>query len=469
MKGRSGRPRRPSSPGSRSVPCYTVLAVPETHYAMTGDGNHIAYQVVGEGPPDIVYANSFMSHVEVSWEYAPAASFYERMASFSRLVLFDRRGTGLSDPIIGRFDMDDRTADLCAVMDALALESAVLLGSSEGAMACSYFAAMHPERVAALVLFSSVVFMMTDDEPDWAWKREFFEQFLDAIDETWADTSGANVVFVNPGLADDPDALAWYARYFRLSASPSLVRSLMRHKAEVDIRPLLPGIDVPTLVLHRVDEAWISVESGRYVASNIPGARLVELPGTDHYIWEQNAAAVADEIEEFLTGVRRGRDVSRALKTLVFTDIVGSTDRARELGDERWHRLLDRHEALVQRQVTRFDGRFVKSTGDGVLATFDRPGGAIRCGLAIREAIRGLGLSIRIGVHTGEVEVRGDDIGGIAVHTAARVQHLAEPDEVLVSRTVADLVAGSDISFTPRGTHTLKGVPGEWQLLAVES
>ena len=204
------------------------------------------------------------------------------------------------------------------------------------------------------------------------------------------------------------------------------------------------------------------------MASNIPGARLVELPGTDHYIWEQNAGVVADEIEEFLTGVRRGREVSRTLKTLVFTDIVGSTDRARELGDERWHQLLDRHEAVVQRQITRFEGRFVKSTGDGVLATFDGPGRAIRCGLAFREALRGLGLRIRIGVHTGEVEVRGDDIGGIAVHTAARVEALAQPDEVLVSRTVADLVAGSDISFTPRGTHTLKGVPGEWQLLAVQ-
>jgi pimeloyl-ACP methyl ester carboxylesterase len=425
---------------------------------VTSDDNHIAFQVVGDGPPDIVYASSFMGHVEVSWEYARAASFYERMASFSRLVLFDRRGTGLSDPIVGHFDMDDRTADLSAVMDALDLDKAVLMGSSEGAMACSYFAAMHPERVAALVFFSPVVAMVTDDESGSAWKRDFFELFLASIDETWADPSGANAVLVNPGLADDPDALAWYARYFRLSASPSLVRSLLRHNAEIDIRPLLSSIDVPTLVLHRVDEAWVSVESGRYVARSIPGARLVELPGTDHYIWEQNAAVVADEIEEFLTGVRRGRDVSRTLKTLVFTDIVGSTECARELGDERWRQLLDRYEALVQRQITRFEGRLVKSTGDGVLVTFDGPGRAIRCGLAIREAMRGLGLSVRIGVHTGEVEVRGDDVGGIAVHTAARVQDLAQPDEVLVSRTVADLVAGSDITFTPRGTHALKGV-----------
>jgi class 3 adenylate cyclase len=327
---------------------------------------------------------------------------------------------------------------------------------------------MHPERVAALVFFSPVVVMVNDDESGPAWTREFFEMFLASIDETWADPSGANVVLVNPGLGDDPDALAWYARYFRLSASPSLVRSLLRHNAEVDIRPLLATIDVPTLVLHRVDESWVSVESGRYVARTIPGARLVELPGTDHYIWEQNADAVAEEIEDFLTGVRRGRGVSRTLKTLVFTDIVGSTERAHELGDERWHQLLDRHEALVQRQITRFEGGFVKSTGDGVLATFDGPGRAIRCALAIREAMRGLGLIVRIGVHTGEVEVRGDDIGGIAVHTAARVQAIAQPDEVLVSRTVADLVAGSDITFSSRGIHTLKGVPGEWQLFAVE-
>ena len=460
---------RISAVGPFSAECASVTDMPETRYAKTADGAHIAYQVVGEGPPDIVYANSFMSHIEVSWEYSPAVSFYQRMASFSRLVLFDRRGTGLSDPIVGHFDMDDRTADLRAVTDALALDTAVLMGSSEGALACSYFAAMHPERVSALVLFSPAVAMVTDDESGPIWTREFFELFLDSIEANWADPTGAHVLWVNPGLADDPDARAWYARYFRLSASPSLVRALVRHNAEIDVRPLLPSIHVPTLVLHRVDEAWIGIESARYIARTIPGARLVELPGTDHYIWEQNAAAVVDEIEEFLTGVRRGREVARTLKTLVFTDIVGSTDHARELGDERWHQLLDRHEAVVRRQVTRFEGCFVKSTGDGVLATFHGPARAIRCALAIREATRGLGLSVRIGVHTGEVEVRGDDIGGISVHTAARVQSLAHPDEVWVSRTVTDLVAGSGIDFADRGEHELKGVPGTWRLFAVKS
>jgi class 3 adenylate cyclase len=440
--------------------------VPEINYARSADGVHVAYQVLGDGPPDVVYANSFMSHIEVSWDYPPAVRFYERIAAFSRLVLFDRRGTGLSDPIVEHFTMEDRTDDIRAVMDAVDIDRAVLLGSSEGAMACVYFAALHPARVSALILFSPFIAGLTDDEYSWAWTQESVDVLFGGLENAWA--TGAGVELTNPSLVDDADARAWYARYFRLSASPSLVRTLMRHNLEVDVRDVLPAIGVPTLVLHRTDETWLDVGYGRYAASKIPGARLVELAGTDHYIWEQNSDAVAEEIEEFLTGVRRSRGPERSLKTVVFTDIVGSTERAREVGDERWRKLLDRHEAALQRQIARFEGQLVKTTGDGALALFDGPARAIRCGLAVREAMRGLGLEVRAGVHTGEVELRGDDVGGIAVHIAARVAASAGTGEVLVSRTVADLIAGSDVQLTDRGEYELKGIPERWRLFAVD-
>jgi class 3 adenylate cyclase len=415
-----------------------------------------------------VYANSYMGHVEVSWEYPPAATFYERMARLGRLVLFDRRGTGLSDPISGPYDIEDRSADLRAVLDALDLERPVLLGSSEGGMTCTHFAALNPDRVAALILFATTVKGVADDECPWAWPQEFYDLFLASIEDTWGDPTGAYVVFTNPSLADDPAARAWYARYFRLSASPSLARMLIEATVNVDVRHLLPMVKVPTLVLHRTDESWLRVEGSRYVASRIPDAKLVELPGTDHYIWEQNAADVVDEIEEFVTGVRRERDPLRTLKTMVFTDIVGSTTQASAMGDERWRQLLDRHETLARRQIDRFGGDTVKSTGDGMLATFDSPARAIRSALAVREAVRGLDLTLRIGIHTGEVELRDRDIGGIAVHVASRVQSLAEPGAILVSRTVADLVAGSDIRLADRGEHELRGVHGTWRLFEVE-
>ncbi len=440
--------------------------IPEIKYARTADGVHVAYQVVGDGPLPVVYANSFMSHIEVSWEYPRAVRFYERMAAFCRLVLFDRRGTGLSDPIVESFTMEDRIADITSVMDAVGLERAVLLGSSEGAASCAYFAALHPERVSALILFSSFVTGLADEECPWALSQEFVDLFDDARDAEW--TLEEAVQAMNPSIADDAEACSWYMRYFRLSASPSLARKLMRHNFRVDIRALLPTIDVPTLVLHRTNEAMLNIEWGRYAARKIPGARLVELPGTDHYIWEQNSDAVAEEIEEFLTGVRRGRETERTLKTLLFTDIVGSTDRARAIGDEPWRQLLDRQDAAAHRQLARFQGRFVKSTGDGVLATFDGPAAAIRCALAIREAMRGLGLEVRAGVHTGEVELRGDDDGGIAVHIAARVASTAAAGDVLVSRTVADLIAGSGMKLTDRGEHDLKGIPERWRLFAVD-
>jgi pimeloyl-ACP methyl ester carboxylesterase len=349
--------------------------MPVTQYARTGDGAHIAYQVLGDGPPDIVYASSFLGHIEVSWEYPPAVRFYERMAGFSRLAIFDRRGTGLSDPLVGGFTIEDRSADLGAVIDAVGMSRPVLLGSSEGGMTCTHYAALNPDRVAGLILFSTTVAILVAEDAPWSWSREFFEAFLNSIEPSFSDPTGTGVVLVNPSLADDADARAWYARYFRLSASPWLVRTLLRGVVTADVRGLFPLVRAPTLVLHRRDESWTRVEGSRYVADHIPGAKLVELAGTDHYIWEQNAGAVVEEIEEFVTGVRREPDTHRRVKSLVFTDIVASTARALELGDERWRRLLERHESLVRRQIERFDGRFVQSTGDGALATFDsRPG-----------------------------------------------------------------------------------------------
>jgi pimeloyl-ACP methyl ester carboxylesterase len=444
-----------------------VVLVPVTRYARTDDGVAVAYQVVGDGPLDIVYANSFMSHVEVLWDYPRAARFCERMAAFSRLILFDRRGTGLSDPIVDRFTMDDRVSDLAAVMDAVGLDQAVLLGSSEGAAACTSFAAVHPERVTSLVLFSPAFVTVADRESPWAWSSEYHDLILATLDDAWATGTGLEVI--NPSLADDAEARSWYARYFRMSASPGLARALMRHNATMDVRSLLATIEVPTLLLHRTDETWISVEQSRYAARNMRHATLVELPGTDHYIWEQDSHAVTEEIEEFLTGVRRHRPAERALVTLVFTDIVRSTDRVHQLGDERWNELLNRQEAAANRQLTRFDGTWVKNTGDGMFATFASPVRAIRCALAIREASRGLGIEIRAGIHTGEVERRpGDDLGGIAVHIAARVAACAAPSEVLVSRTVADLIAGSEVHLIDRGVHELKGIPDGWRLYSAE-
>jgi pimeloyl-ACP methyl ester carboxylesterase len=445
-----------------------VIEARETHYAKTADGVHVAYQVVGDGPPDVVYASSFMGHAEVSWEYPPAARFYGSMAQFCRLVLFDRRGTGLSDPIVGDFSIEERTADIGAVLDAEGLQAPVLLGSSEGATSCAYFTATHPDRVSALILFSPFTGGLQQEEFPWAWHPDFFKFFLASVDEAWADPSGGTLALVNPSLAADVDARAWYARYFRLSASPALVKTLMIHNESVDIRSVLPTISVPTLVLHRTEETWVNVEYGRFMARSIPGAKLVELPGTDHYIWEQNAGDVVEEIEEFLTGVRRGRQGQRALKTVLFSDVVHSTDKVAEIGDEAWRQLLDRYESGLQRQVARFDGRFVKTTGDGMLACFDGPARAIRCALAIRESTRGFGLGVRIGIHTGEVELREDDVGGIAVHITARVQEHAGSGDVLVSRTITDLVAGSGIEFEDRGEHELKGIPGSWKLFAVK-
>ncbi len=444
-----------------------VIDAHETHYAKTRDGVHVAYQVVGEGPIDIVYANSWCSHVELSWDNPAIARFYERLSSLGRLLLFDKRGTGLSDPMTGVPTIEDRMDDIRAVMDAVGSEQAVLFGTSEGGATCSVFAATYPERTLALVMFSPFIIGIADDECPWAWTEDFWNAVLDIMGEQWGTPDGSGVEFVTPSLTGNQSAKEWYGRYYRAAVSPAMASALLHMNTKIDIRPVLPTIQAPTLVLHRADEMWVNVNYGRYAAAKIPGAKLVELDGTDHFPWEQDAEAVVGEIEEFLTGRRSAPETDRVLVTVMFTDIVDSTTRAASSGDQAWTELLDSHDNMVRRQLARYGGLEIKTTGDGFLATFDGPARAIQAALAIRAGATRMGLNIRSGLHTGEIERRGADIGGIAVHLGQRVSATATSGEVLVSSTVKDLVAGSNIEFIDRGEHVLKGVPGSWRLFAV--
>jgi class 3 adenylate cyclase/pimeloyl-ACP methyl ester carboxylesterase len=433
---------------------------PETRYAKSGDV-HIAYQVVESGPTDLVLVPGFISHIEEWWEEPLSARFLERLASFSRLILFDKRGTGLSDREAGVPTLEQRMDDVRAVLAAAGSERAAVLGVSEGGAMSALFAATYPERTAALVLYGTFAEFCS-----WVPTPEHLEHFLHAIDEGWG--TGRSLPHFAPSVADDSRFRRWWARYERLGASPGAAMALMRMNSEIDVRHVLPAIRVPTLVLHRTGDVTVDVEAGRYQAAHIPGATYVELPGVDHLPFVGDAEAVLDEIEEFLTGARPVAEPDRVLATVLFTDVVGSTELAARLGDRRWRDLLDAHHAAVRRQLARFRGREVKTVGDGFLATFDGPARAIRCADAIRASVRTLGLEVRAGLHTGEVELIGDDVGGIAIHVGARVAALAGPGEVLVSSTVKDLVAGSGLRFEDRGTHRLKGVPEGWRLFAVE-
>jgi len=357
--------------------------------------------------------------------------------------------------------------DMRAVMDAVDSKSVALLGTSEGAATSVVFAATYPEHTTAMVLFSPFIIGLADEECPWAWTADFWELMSTAMENTWGTPDGSGVEFCTPSLIGDESAREWYAHYWRSAASPASALALLRVNTQIDIRPVLRTVRVPTLVLQRTDETWVNINYGRYTAEKIPGATLVELPGTDHYPWEQNADAVVGEIEEFLTGARTERDSDRVLATVMFTDIVQSTEQASALGDRAWRELQDAHDEMVRRQLARYGGREVKTTGDGFLATFDGPARAIRCALAILDGARRLAIAVRAGLHTGELELRGDDVGGIAVHIGNRVASAAEADEVLVSSTVKDLVAGSGIQFVDRGDQRLKGVPDTWRLFHV--
>jgi pimeloyl-ACP methyl ester carboxylesterase len=432
----------------------------KTQYAKTGN-LHIAYQVFGQGAIDLVCCPGFVSHIEHYWEDPRMAHYLERLASFARVITFDKRGTGLSDRELDSPTLEDRMDDIRAVMDAVDSKKAALFGFSEGGSMAVLFAATYPERCHSLILFAPMEKFAT-----WCPTEEKYQGVMQYIDNAWG--NGGITDFVAPILAEDKVFREWVARYERLSASPAAAMSLTRMNREIDIRHVLPVIRVPTLVMHRTDDGWINVAGGRYFGSHIPGARYIEFPGADHLPWVDNADTVVDRIEEFLTGSITAVEPDRVLATVLFTDIVGSTEKAAALGDRRWRDLLDKHHATIRSNLTRFRGNEVKTTGDGFLATFDGPARGVRCACALADGIRPLGIELRAGLHTGECEMMDSDVGGIAVHIGARVASLAGAGEVFVSSTVKDLVAGSGLRFGDRGNQTLKGVPGEWHIYAVE-
>jgi len=441
---------------------------PETKYARSGEVS-IAYQVVGDGPLDLVHIPGLLSHLDLAWDHPKYRVFMERLSRFARVLVYDKRGCGLSDPVSEPPSVEERIDDTRAVMDAEGIESAAVFGCSEGAVLSAFFAAAHPDRVSHAVLYGSFA-RLTPDPPDYPWEvlglrdaDEMLRTFRETMKGSWGD--GVTLMLLAPSLLET-DERAWWGRYERGAMSPRSIETLMLSNIELDLREVLPVISVPTLVLHR-DGDTIPFGGGRYVADHIPGSRFIELHGEDHWPWVGDPEEVCDHVEEFLTGARAIRSVDRVLATVMFTDIVGSTERASELGDRRWRELLDEHERVTRTELERHQGTEVKTTGDGVLATFDGPARAIRCATSVAAATDRLGLPVRVGLHTGECERRNGDIGGIAVHIGARVMAEAGPGEVLVSRTVKDLTVGSDIDFEERGARQLKGVPGEWELFAV--
>jgi class 3 adenylate cyclase len=439
----------------------------EVRYANSGDA-YIAYQEIGTGPRDLLVVMEGFIPVDTMDDEPRLARSMTRLGSFARLLRFDRRGIGLSDPVAPTEPptLEQWVRDGLAVLDAAGSEQAVVLASSEAGPVGLLLAATHPERVTALVMVNG--FARAVEAPDYPYgvTQEFVDQVLDATEPAASDSTIDFVAEFAPSAAHDAEFREWWERTGRRGASPATARALLRVAFESDVRPVLDAISVPTLIVQFADH--MAAGAGRDLADRIPGARFVEVPGADDYWWAaESAGVVLDATEEFLTGVRGGGTPDRVLSTVLFTDIVASTKLASELGDQRWRDLLDRHDAATRRQLTRFRGREIKATGDGFLATFDGPARAVECAGAIIDAARQLGIEVRGGVHTGEIELRGEDVGGIAVHIASRVNALARPATVWVSRTVTDLVVGSGLDFTDRGEHELKGVPGTWRLFEV--
>lgn len=440
--------------------------VPETRYARSGDVN-IAYQVTGDGPIDLVYVMGWVSNLEAFWQEPSVARFFYRLASFSRLILFDKRGTGLSDrvPIDRLPTIEQRMDDVRAVMDAAGSDRAALFGVSEGGPMCSVFAATFPQRTSALVMYGSYAKRVWDPDYPWAPRPEERERWYTLLEQEWG--SGADVRTLAPN-ADDRFR-EWWSRYLRMSASPGAAVALGRMNTAIDTRQLLSAIRVPTLILHRRGDRDIDVGGSRWMAGQIANAKYVELRGEDHLPWVGDQDSILDEVEEFLTGVRRGPDPDRILATILFTDIVESTLRATELGDVGWRDLLGQHHSVVRTELERYRGREIDNAGDGFCASFDGPARAIRCALAIREGLRRIGVDVRAGLHTGECEVLGDKLAGVALHFAARVAASAGRGEIRVSGTVHDLVAGSGIAFQDLGPTELKGLPGVQRLFQVKA
>jgi class 3 adenylate cyclase len=441
--------------------------VPETHYARLGE-LHLAYQVVGEGP-DILLLDQWFGHVDAQWDVPPVAELRERLASFGRLIMFDKRGTGLSDPIPTSSlpTLEEFMADIPAVLDTVGSDRPALIANIGGGILAMPFAAAHPDRVSSLILVDCFArFLQAPDFPIGAPADALAPALELAEDDTGR---GAMIDLFAPSVANDERVRRAWARYERSAATPGSTKAIVRLIYESDVRDVLPAIRVPTLIIHRAGATGFGVAHGRYLAEHIPDAKYVELPGSDNLIWAGDLDAIVAEIQAFLTGIRPAPEPRRVLATVLFTDIVDSTRTAAELGDDRWQRLLADHNRVVRRQLDRFGGNEVKVVGDGFLATFDGPARAVRCAIAIRDGVRELGLEVRAGIHVGEIEILHDDIAGLAVHLGARVSAMAGSGEILVSSTVKDLVVGSGLAFDDRGTHELKGIPGTWRLFAVQA
>jgi class 3 adenylate cyclase/pimeloyl-ACP methyl ester carboxylesterase len=439
---------------------------PQTRYAWLGQ-DRIAYQVMGQGPPDLVATPGSFTHVDIMWEDPAAAVFYRRLASFSRLIRFDRLGTGASDPApLERLPpWESYAEELAVVLDEVGSDSAaILVGVDAGPMAM-YYAATKPQRTSALMLFTTSAKFIAAGDYSIGIPREVAEALVGQVDQLWGTEAIAQLMI--PSRAGDQRFCRWFAKLTRGAAGPRAAQAFLRAMFEIDARPILPLVQAPTLVLHRTEAPLVPIEHGRFLAEHIAGAKLVELAGTDWGLPWQGADIALDHVEEFLSGLRRPPESARVLSTVLFTDIVGSTNQAGRLGDRRWRELLAVHDDTARRVVEEFQGQLVKTTGDGILATFDGPGRGIRCAAAFRDELRGIGLQIRAGLHTGEVELRDGDIGGIAVHLAARVMAVAGSGEILTSRTVRDLVVGANITVEDRGSHALKGINDPWQLFAV--
>jgi class 3 adenylate cyclase len=440
------------------------VELPDVSYARNGDVS-IAYAAFGEGPIDLVFLGGFVSHLEVGWELPQVERFFERLATFARVITWDRREQGLSDRLGQPPTLEQGMDDMRAVMEAAGSERAALFGISEGGPMAAMFAATFPRRVSHLVLYGTYAKMTRAEDHPAGVDRERLATWLDRTVASWGGAGGVRAWA--PSAADDEEFSRWWARLLRSGTSPRAAAALMRMYLDIDVRPVLEAITAPTLVLHRRDDRLIRAGQGQALAALVPQARYVELEGMDHLVFVGDVDSVLDEVEEFVTGTRRERDPARMLATILFTDIVDSTDRAAAAGDRSWRAVLERHDELVRRELRRHRGREIKHLGDGFFAAFDGPARAVQCAAAISEGVRPLGIEIRAGVHTGECEVRNGDLAGMAVHIGARVGASAGPGEVLVSSTVKDLVVGSDLRFEERGARELKGVPGEWRLFAL--
>ena len=442
--------------------------LPKTKYARSDDVC-IAYQITGDGPFDVVMAPGTMSHLDLDWEVPRRALFFERFSQFCRLIRFDKRGTGLSDRPVKMATLEERADDIRAVMDAVGIQRASLFGASEGGSMACLFAATYPQRVNSLLVWGAQARWIASPDHPWGQTRAEHDQMLAMVLDGWPSVEYITGPGAGVGKQADPSYIESIARYMRAAASPSAVHAYEQMNGQIDTRPILPAIQAPTLVMNRTGDPCAHVEAARDMAARIPGARFIEYPGNSHSMMLDDMETILADIQEFVTGERPIASSDRILATVLFLDVAGSTERAVELGDAAWRNLLNSYYAIVRKELARFRGIETNTSGDGFLATFDGPARAVRCALAITQAVKQLNLAVRAGVHTGECERMGDNVGGIAVHTGARVMAKAEPGTVLVTGTVKDLVAGSGIGFQDLGSHELKGVPGEWRLFSAEA